>query len=304
MTDSEPDAVHDAPPLAETVTTAPTSPTDAAAPALPEVFPPTLREVMVRPRWLAMLALCLLVAGVFAWLGQWQLGRALATSPVPPGATEQVQPIADVVAPGAYLDAARVGQRVSVTGTWVPGDFLIVSSRLNNGDEGYWVTGQLRVSGAAQPTSVAVALGWAATQDDARAAAAQLDAAASAGSSPVEVTGRLISDEGPKAPKAGSDPDAMPWMSPAALLSRWHDTAELNVYRPYLASATAPASLVDIASPAPSDGSNVNWLNIFYAIEWAVFAGFAFYLWYRLARDAWEREVEEMEEAATSAASP
>ena len=41
----------------------------------------------------------------------------------------------------------------------------------------------------------------------------------------------------------------------------------------------------------------MNWLNIFYAAEWAIFAGFAFYLWYRLAKDQWEREVEEFEDA-------
>jgi hypothetical protein len=29
-----------------------------------------------------------------------------------------------------------------------------------------------------------------------------------------------------------------------------------------------------------------------------VFAGFAFYLWYRLARDAWEKEIEDLEDAA------
>ena len=42
--------------------------------------------------------------------------------------------------------------------------------------------------------------------------------------------------------------------------------------------------------------ASVNWLNIFYAIEWAVFAGFAFYIWYRLAKDRWQLEVEEFEE--------
>jgi hypothetical protein len=36
-----------------------------------------------------------------------------------------------------------------------------------------------------------------------------------------------------------------------------------------------------------------NWLNIFYAIEWIVFAGFAFYVWYRLVRDRVEREIDE-----------
>ena len=47
----------------------------SAASSTPE-FPPTLREVLLRPRWLGTLLLCLVVAGVFAWLGQWQLDRA------------------------------------------------------------------------------------------------------------------------------------------------------------------------------------------------------------------------------------
>jgi hypothetical protein len=38
---------------------------------------------------------------------------------------------------------------------------------------------------------------------------------------------------------------------------------------------------------------SLNWLNVFYAIEWVVFAGFALYLWFRLVKDAWEREAEE-----------
>jgi hypothetical protein len=91
-------------------------------------------------------------------------------------------------------------------------------------------------------------------------------------------------------------------MSSAALLGQWHDVEDLAVYRPYLVSDDAASGLSKISSPAPSDGARVNWLNIFYAIEWAVFAGFAFYLWYRLARDAWEKEVEELEDAAGAAA--
>ena len=49
----------------------------------PEVFPPTLREVMLRGRWIGMLALCLVVAGIFAWLGQWQLSRAGQSTWIP-----------------------------------------------------------------------------------------------------------------------------------------------------------------------------------------------------------------------------
>jgi len=282
------------------------SPDPASLDALPEVFPPTLREVMLRPRWIALLALCLVVAGVFAWLGQWQLGRALQTDPTPPGATEEVQPLADVTSPGEYVPEPLVGQRVTVTGTWVPEDFVVVSSRFNDGVEGYWVTGQLRVAddADAQPVSVAVAIGWAATEADALAAVDQLNqdaAAPGAADTPLAITGRLISDEGPVLPPKTGDPLALSRMSPAALLSRWHDIEGLDVYRAYVAAEVPQGPLDAISSPAPAEGAPVNWLNIFYAIEWAVFAGFAFYLWYRLARDAWEREVEELEEAEPAA---
>ena len=277
-----------------------------AAPVQPEVFPPTLREVLLRPRWLALLALCLVVAGVFAWLGQWQLGRAIQVNPVAPGATEQVEPIADVVKPGAYLPDPLVGQKVSVSGSWIPGDFIVVSSRFNDDVQGYWVTGQFRLdeasSGSTTPTSLAVAVGWAATREEADAAASALSAHVE--NDPLarfELTGRLISDEGTAVPPRGADPMELTRMSPAALLSRWHDVGGLDVYRPYLTSAEPLDGLTAISSPAPAEGSGVNWLNIFYAVEWAVFAGFAFYLWYRLAKDAWEREVEAMEDEAAEA---
>lgn len=259
----------------------------------PTVFPPTLREVMLRGRWIGVLGLCLLVAGVFAWLGQWQLGRAIDTDPQPAGITEEVTPLSDVVGPGEYLPEPLVGQRVETSGTWVPDDFIVVSSRFDQGVEGYWVTGQLRV---AERTSIAVAIGWTPDRDVADAAVDELNAR---GAEDVTVSGRIISDEGPSVPPS-TDPERLDRMSTAALLSRWHDTEQLDVFRPYLASTTADAGLEDISSPAPDELSPVNWLNVFYAAEWAIFAGFAFYLWYRLAKDAWEREVEEIEDAAAS----
>ena len=259
-------------------------------PAGQQEFPPTLREVMVRGRWMGVLVLCLLVAGVFAWLGQWQLARAIDTDPPPPGATEQVRPLEEVIEPGRYLPEPLGGQKVRAEGEWVAEDFIVISSRFNAGEEGYWVTGQLRV---ADRTALAVALGWAATREQAQAAAERLTRQ---GSGEVQLSGRLIDDEGVELPR-GDDVFALTRMSPAALLSQWHDTDGLNVYRPYLASLTAPEGLVDIHSPPPVEKSPINWLNIFYAAEWVIFAGFAFYLWYRLARDAWEREVEAFEDA-------
>lgn len=254
-----------------------------------EEFPPTLREVMLRPRWIGMLVLCLVVAGIFAWLLQWQLARALAPDLVPEGATEDVRPITEIVEPGDYLNGQLGGQRVDVTGAWDPGDFLLVTQRLNDGTEGVWVTGRLEVEGA----SLAAAVGWAPDVASAERAVDTLSAAATDG--PVELTGRLVSDEGPVlAP--GDDPYEMTRMSTAALLGQWGEV-EGPVYRPFIAledetAQIADAGLDQIVANAPVEDATVNWLNLFYAVEWAVFAGFSFYLWYRLAKDAWERELE------------
>lgn len=260
---------------------------------LPEVFPPTLREVMIRPFWIGMLGLALLIAGVFAWLGQWQLGNAIDTDPPAAGMTEDVRPLGDVVAPGEYLAEPLVGQRVTATGSFVAGDFRVIASRFDDGEPGYWVAGQFRVdpatAGVDAPASLAVAVGFTPDRDAAEAAASALD---DAPPQAVSLTGRLISDEGAQEPPRDGDPFEITAMSPAALLSQWSDIEGLDVYRPYLVSADAFGGLREIHSPAPAELSSVNWLNIFYAIEWAVFAGFAFYMWYRLARDAWEKEIE------------
>ncbi len=272
--------------------------TDAGAPAAPEEFPPTLREVMLRPWWIAMLGFALAVAAVFAWLGQWQLSSAIDTDPPPPGATERVRPLADVTAPGQYLAEPLVGQRVEVSGSFVPGDFTVISSRFNDGVEGYWVAGQLRV--AEDEAALAVAVGW--TPDRATADAAASDLSADPPQD-VDLAGRIISDEGPVLPPRDR-PTEMTRMSPAALLSVWNDTDGRDVYRSYLTSAESFGGLEPIHSPAPTERSSVNWLNIFYAAEWAIFAGFAFYMWYRLARDAREKEVEAFEERQQAAGGP
>ncbi|WP_439256123.1 SURF1 family protein [Microbacterium sp. A94] len=250
---------------------------------------------MLRARWIGVLIACLVVAGVFAFLGQWQLERAIDTDPAPVGITEDVRELRDVVSPGEYLPEPYVGQRVETTGTWIADDFLVVSARFNDDVEGYWVTGQLRV---AERTSIAVALGWAPDQESADAAASVLEQTIAGTES--TVLGRIISDEGTALPTK-DDPHSMNRMSPAMLLGQWHDIEELSVYRTYLAAVDAPEALIDIVSPAPEELATVNWLNVFYALEWAVFAGFAFYIWYRLAKDRWELEVEEFEERATAA---
>ena len=137
-------------------------------------------QMMLRPRWVLALLLALGIAAGFALLGQWQLERAVEQAVVVERPTEEVLPFADVAEPDVPTEQAATGQRVEVTGSFVPGDTVIIEGRLNDGVPGYWVVAHLEVTDAA-PGGLPVALGWAADLDAARAAADRFDARAGGG---------------------------------------------------------------------------------------------------------------------------
>lgn len=245
-------------------------------------------RMMLRPRWVLALILALGVAAGFALLGQWQLERALASGAVVDRPSEHVTPLADVIAPAAEVPDDAIGQKVTVAGRYVPGDEQLVQGRVNDGATGYWVVSHLVTE--ADGAGIPVARGWAKDRAAAQNAAATLatDAAAS-----VTVTGRFLPSEAPLVPPDGADPHTMTSLSVAALINLWTPTGNPDVYLGYIVADDAPAGLAAISSPPPEQPFTLNWLNIFYAAEWAVFAGFAVFLWYRLVRDAVEREQEE-----------
>jgi cytochrome oxidase assembly protein ShyY1 len=168
----------------------------------------------------------------------------------------------------------------------VPGDLSIVSGRVNHGATGFWVVGHI-VSDAGP--SVAVALGWAEKKSAAEAAISAL----AGGAASATIVGRYLPSETPQ--DADFEHGQRNTVSVAALVNEWA-TVPAQTYGGYMVARAAPAGLEAIDSPSPDESVQLNWLNIFYAIEWAIFAGFAIYLWYRLVRDAWERELEESAE--------
>ena len=72
------------------------------------------------------------------------------------------------------------------------------------------------------------------------------------------------------------------------LYNLWTGVDGIDVYAAYVVERDAPAGLAQIDSPPPIQQSTLNWLNIFYAAEWVIFAGFAIFFWYRLVKDAKE----------------
>ncbi|WP_166877251.1 MULTISPECIES: SURF1 family protein [unclassified Salinibacterium] len=248
-------------------------------------------NVARRPRWIAMLVLCLAVAAAFALLGQWQLERSVDEATVIDRDTETVQPIDRLTEPQRAVTEAMAGHVVSATGAFVPGEFTVLSDRQQDGESGYWLVGQFRVGAteAERQTgpSLAVAIGWAPTSAELDGVIDRLP------DGPLEITGRYLPSEAPTDSDFENGEHSS--LAIAALINQWQSVDD--VYGGYLVLHDDVGQQL-ISSPKPSEEVQLNWLNIFYAAEWVIFAGFAIYLWYRLVKDAWERELEEAAELA------
>lgn len=252
---------------------------------------------MRRPKWLAALLLALAVAAGFAALGQWQLGHAITEKTETAYDTETPAPLDRVNPAFTPVNDEAAGRIVTLSGALVPGDSRVVGNRMNGGEQGFWVVGHL-VTPAQPAGHLAVALGWAPDEATAEAVLARVDAGAGA---ELALQGRYMPAEAPGLPAKGSDPNALMGMAPAQLANLWAPF-EGSVYAGFLVAHDAPAGLDAIDSVPPLPQEAVNWLNLFYAAEWVVFAGFALYFWYRITKDAWEKELDTLEQAEAEAA--
>ena len=247
-------------------------------------------SVARRPRWIAALVFALAVAAGFAALGQWQVGRAVQTATVVVYPTEKVVPLSTMAVPQKEVTDRAAGQLVSVVGRRVAGDTYVVSDRVNYGVVGYWVIGHVVADNGA---SVVVALGWAHTKAEADAAAAILKS----GAPTATIVGRYQPTEPPDQEDFQHGERtvvSIPW-----LINEWKTVAP-TVYGGYIVASKPSGGLSKIQSVKPVNDVTLDWLNVFYAIEWVVFAGFAIYLWYRLVKDVWEREEEARLDSATA----
>ncbi|WP_423922265.1 SURF1 family protein [Frigoribacterium sp. 2-23] len=252
-----------------------------------EPLPETMWVVARRPRWIGMLVLALVIAGIFAWLGHWQVERSIeSAAPVNPE-TETVKPLTDVAEPQSPFPDRLGGQMVSVSGEIAPGGFRVIADRVNQGEKGYWLIGRLVVDGSG--ASVPVALGWGSTADQAAAA----EASVPVGATGFRTDGRYFPSEAPSDSDFQNGRETV--VSVAELVNEWSGYNG-DVYGGYVVASQSWGGLAAIDSPAPDADVQLNWLNIFYAVEWAVFAVFAVFLWFRLVRDAYERELDEAEE--------
>ncbi len=246
---------------------------------------------------MAALLLALVVSTVFVLLSQWQFSRSTQSSEPPAVATEELKPLLSVFAPGQQMPASVADRLVSLNGHFDASKQVLVKNRLQDGVSGYWVVTAFVVDGAPvlkagaseSTTVIPVARGWLADPG-------QLD------SPPVgqlKLTGRLLPPEAPVLDKelaAGQ----VAALSTAELINLW----QVNSYSGFIVSFTEIGPQGDLGAhavagdlkgisvgPQPVE-QPVNWLNIFYAVEWVVFAGFSIFMWWRLVADDYRRATE------------
>lgn len=255
-----------------------------------------------------MLALCLGVALVFVLLSRWQLESSRDAQTVYDPGKEIVRPLDETLDPGTVSTLEQVDTAVEATGTYLPDSTVLIENRLQDGRTGWWVVAGLQIPGTQQQWAdgdadadivLPVVRGW---SDDPEQIP-QLP------QGEISVVGRLLPQEAPVSTQ-DQEPGRYASLSPAQLSNVW----DVPIYSGFVtAVAEAPA-----AQPAPQDGStgladddatlpeqgslmstdleavsvdqqptdtSLDPLNIFYAVEWVVFAGFALWIWYSSVRD-------------------
>lgn len=261
-------------------------------------------KLALTPRWLGALLLALALATGFMVLSKWQLGTADSGQIHEDPAKEVVQPLEDVAKASEPVLESQADSMVRVNGHYVSDTSRLVEGRVNDGTKGYWVVTQFVIDGvppdATEQYSVPVARGFTTDNDPGKVSPEP--------SGEMTVMGRLVANEAPVASSETKTAGALGSAATAQLTNIW-DTplyagtiaavgespagqplpqTEDGRVRADAALASPHAGLTKIHTEQVVDHS-VNWLNIFYAVEWVVFAVFAIFLWGRMLADSHER---------------
>ncbi len=263
-----------------------------SAPGSEVRVPRSFWQVAREPRMITLLAVFLVIAAVCGFLGNWQLDRAhqrahlAATQERVEAEAGGAEPLAELLVPQQTFPGELVGRSALVTGTYEPAGQAYVTGRTVGGRTGYLVLTPLRVSddgsaGASWaqlsgPPVLPVVRGWVADLDEVQTLAPPTGS--------VTLTVYLQASEA--AAEAPDRPGEVVAISSAQLLATW----EGPIYSGYgviaQADPASPSALVLLPRPVIDGGDGLNLRNIFYAIEWWIFAGFAVLMWLRLVRDA------------------
>jgi len=201
-----------------------------------------------------MLVFVLAVAAVFAWLGKWQVERAVISSAQNSIPDQRAVPLSTLASPGMPITESAAARRITVEAQLDTSSVMVLQKRLNFGVEGYWVIGRLTTFTDNKLASLPAALGWAPSREAADAAVASIRDSLTVEAF-MPTMGRFMPPQEPTVPAPGADPTELTTMSVAALANIWPETAP-GYYEGYLVLDEPPAGLDTIESvPVITDAS-------------------------------------------------
>jgi cytochrome oxidase assembly protein ShyY1 len=239
---------------------------------------------LLRPRWIGLFLILVVVVTACTLLGMWQLGVAQdkgRAEAVNAAANLQREPLEQVTQPHAPFEADFSNRPVSAAGTYDARDQILVVDRRLDGRVGSWVVTPLRTGQG----TIAVLRGF---------VGGTPEALPEPPTGTVEVLGTLGPGESPRV-------DASPLPAPqrasvdlAALVNEWPG----QLYNVVLlaSSESVDGAAVDAGAsglsrvPPPELPSHLNIRNAAYAIQWWVFGLFAVWMFVKIVRAEWLAE--------------
>ena len=228
--------------------------------------------------------LALAIAAAFAALGQWQLERSIDNATVSEIDTETTVPLEEIAEPASGMTEVQAGRVVSVEGDLIVDDTVALAERPDGlGGTGNWLVGHVVTEDG---VSIAVVLG----STPGGSGIGLLDDS-SLGDPRGDWVGRYLPSEEPQA--SDFENGIRSSLAVSELINLWAEPGP--AYAGFIVLTDPYVGLDPIRADAPVREATLNLLNVLYAIEWVLFGGFAIYLWYRLVRDAVERQQESSE---------
>lgn len=252
---------------------------------------------MLQPKWLLALVAVLLVASLFAFLAKWQLAHAIRSDDAHSvQVSERAQWLFDITEPGEPVRENTAGYRVKTRLAVNYDELVLIADRAQGAQTGYWLAAQAATFEPQRSAHITAVVGFAQNQQQAVRAANWLRKHKPHFGEALTVTGRYQPTDSPQPQqRSAGGYRVYKTLAPAQQLNLWVDTAA--TYSGYLVLDAVPVKqkvpgLTVVVTKPLQPVEQINWLNLFYAIEWVIFAGFAIYFWVRLCRDAQERACE------------
>jgi len=228
------------------------------------------------PRFWGVHLVALVLVAAAGALGYWQLDSWKINREREAVDLSQVAavPLADVIGSDDPFPGDKVGQPVTLGGTWVPSGTVFVSGREHEGREGFWMVTPLAIgtAGDADAPALPVVLGW----------VADSTAAPAPPSGPGDLVAYLQPTEGTGQVDEDPSDDVLPQLRTADVIQY----VDQDLYGAYAVARDGVDGLppADLAQ-RPQTSAFTGLRNLLYAGEWWVFGAFAAFIWWRYVRE-------------------